>query len=216
MSGWVRAGRTDSRAERVADAAVVAGSLVLGLVGVGVLLATRLPGADVRTALALVVYAAGLLATLTCSALYNLNVAPAWRALFRRLDRAAIFVMIAGTYTPFSLVVIGDPWGWVLFGTVWLGAACGMAVTLALPLRFERGATIAYLALGWVVLLAIEPLVRALSLAGLLLLIGGGVLYSTGVVFHSWRRLPGQNAIWHGFVLAAAACHYAAVLIEVA
>jgi hemolysin III len=123
--------------------------------------------------------------------------------------------MIAGTYTPFSLVVIGGSWGWGLLAFVWTAALAGMALKLLCPHRFERLSILVYLLMGWSILVAIEPLLAGISRTGLVLLVTGGVLYSIGVVFHMWNRLPFQNAIWHGFVLAAAACHYAAIMHEV-
>jgi hemolysin III len=213
---WIRDGRADGPIERAADAVVLIASLLLGVAAVAVLMLRLDAGTDALTRGALAVYGAGLLAMLACSALYNLNPRPHLRPVLRRLDRAAIFVMIAGTYTPFALVAIGGAWGMGLFAAVWLGAVAGILFTLLRPGRYDRLATASYLVLGWLVLVAIEPLVRAVSAAGLALLAAGGVLYSAGVGFHLWRRLPGQNAIWHGFVLAAAACHYAAVMIEIA
>lgn len=209
-----------SRAERRADAAVHVAGLALGLAGCAGLAAAALarPDADPRLLAGLGPYAAGLLAMLACSALYNLagEEAPARKRLFRRLDHAAIFLMIAGTYTPFALVAIGGAWGAGLLAFVWAAAAGGVAAEL-LGLRRHGGlAVAAYLLLGWSVLPALGPLAAAVSPFGLALLAVGGVLYSVGAGFHLWRSLPFQNAVWHGFVLAAAACHYAAVLGEVA
>jgi hemolysin III len=201
-----------SSAERRADAVVHALGLILGLAGCALLSATGRPQAR----LSLVVYAAGLMAMLTCSALYNLTRDGPLKALFRRLDHAAIFLMIAGTYTPFTLGAIGGPWGTGLCAFVWAVAVAGMAVELLGLPRPDALLNTAYLLLGWVVLIALGPLSAALSATGLVLLVAGGVLYSVGVVFHVWTTLPYQNAIWHGFVLTAAACHYAAVLHEIA
>ncbi len=209
-----------SRAERRADAAVHVVGLALGLAGCVGLAAAALSRSDAgpRLLASLGVYAAGLVAMLACSALYNLTgeAAPARKRLFRRLDHAAIFLMIAGTYNPFALVAIGGAWGVGLLAFVWAAAAGGAAAEL-LGLRRHGGLSVAaYLLLGWSVLPALGPLSAAVSPAGLALLAAGGVLYSVGAGFHLWRSLPFQNAVWHGFVLAAAACHYAAVLREVA
>ena len=152
------------------------------------------------------------MAMLACSALYNLTPEGARKRLFRRLDHAAIFLMIAGTYTPFALVAVGGSLGTGLLALVWTAAAGGAAAELLRLRRHDGLSVAAYLLLGWSVLPALGPLSAALSPAGLALLVAGGVLYSVGVVFHLWTRLPYHNAVWHGFVLAAAACHYAAVL----
>jgi hemolysin III len=210
-----------SRAERRADAAVHVVGLALGLAGCVGLAAAALsrPDAGPRLLAGLVPYAAGLTAMLACSALYNLTdatAAPARKRLFRRLDHAAIFLMIAGTYTPFALVAIGGAWGAGLLAFVWAVAAGGVAAELLGVRRSERLSVAAYLLLGWSILPALGPLSAAVSPAGVALLAAGGALYSVGAGFHLWRGLPFQNAVWHGFVLAGAACHYAAVLREVA
>jgi hemolysin III len=201
-----------SRAEYAADAAVHAvGLLAGGLACLGLVLA--LPDeAGRRSAAAFGLYAAGLLAMLGCSALYNLARPGQWRRILQRFDHAAIFLMIAGTYTPVALLAIGGGWGWALFATVWAGALCGALLKLLAPARIERAAILLYLLLGWVGLLAIGPLLQSLPVADLLLLLLGGMLYSLGVRVHLATTLRFHTAIWHGLVLAAAACHYAVVL----
>ena len=206
-----------SPAERRADVVVHVVGLTFGLTACVVLAITALPRANLPLLVGLGLYAAGLMAMLGCSALYNLAREGPRKSLFRRLDHAAIFMMIAGTYTPFLLVAIGGAWGTGLLAFVWLVAVGGMAVELLGLRRPEGGLLVAaYLLLGWTILVALRPLSAAVSPSGLVLLVAGGVLYSVGVVFHLWTRLPYQNAIWHGFVLAAAICHYVAVLREVA
>lgn len=209
--------RRYTRSELIADGVVHVLGLAFGLGACIGLAVVALPDAELLRLATLGVYALGLLAMLGCSALYNnLPGNGRWKELCRRFDHAAIFVMIAGTYTPFALIAIGGAWGIGLFVFVWFVAAAGVVAKLFYPRRFERASVVAYLLLGWTILVAIGPLWEAVSIAGLVLLAVGGALYSLGVVFHVWRRLPYQNAVWHGFVLAAAACHYAAVLSEVA
>lgn len=164
----------------------------------------------------LAIYGSGLIAVFSCSASYHLMARPGWKETARRLDHAAIYVMIAGTYTPFALVKIEGTWGVALFAVVWAVAAAGVLWKLFLPRRFEAAAFVLYLVQGWAVLVALEPLFSAVSFSAFILLAIGGALYTLGVVFHLWRRLPYHNAIWHIFVLTAAACHYAAVLDAVA
>ena len=203
-------------AEWRADAAVHALGLTLGSAGC-VALAVMAPpraGDPLRVA-ALVAYAIGLLAMLGCSALYNLTPEGGRKRLFRRLDHAAILLMIAGSYAPFALVRIAGTWGTGLLAFVWTVAGTGIAVELLGLGRHDGRSVAAYLLLGWSVLAVLGPLSAAVSPAGLALLVAGGVLYSVGVAFHLWTRLPYHNVVWHGFVLAAAACHYAAVLREV-
>jgi hemolysin III len=202
--------------ERLADAVVHALGLTLALVACLVLIATVHAEAEPSRRIGLAVYAAGLVAMLGCSALYNLTTHLARKRWYRRLDHAAIFAMIAGTYTPFALVTIGGSLGAGLLAFVWVVACGGMAVELLGMRRSDALLTAAYLLLGWVVLVALEPLTTGLSPLGLRLLVAGGLLYTVGVVFHHWPSLPYHNAIWHGFVLAGAICHYLAVLLEVA
>jgi hemolysin III len=170
---------------------------------------------EARLLFAVAVYALGLTAMLGCSALYNLTPPSPRKERLRRFDHAAIFAMIAGTYTPFLLARMGGAWGWGLLAFVWLTAAGGIALALGAPRRFERLQLAAYLLLGWCILAARGPLDAAVARPAILLLLAGGLLYSFGVLFHLWRRLGYHNAIWHGFVLAAAGCHYAAVLLGV-
>ncbi|TCH98531.1 hemolysin III family protein [Roseococcus sp. SYP-B2431] len=163
-------------------------------------------------AFALGLYALGLVAMLGCSAAYNLAAEGRGKRLLRRLDHAAIFVMIAGTYSPVALLGLGGGWGWSVAAFVWAGALAGAGLKLFAPGRFERAAIAAYLLLGWAGIVAIVPLAAALPGLDLALLGAGGLLYSLGVIVHVSRRMPYQNAIWHGFVLAAAACHFVVVL----
>lgn len=203
-------------AERLADTVVHVIGLALGVVGCTTLFVAAQPRADLSLLISLGLYAIGLMSMLGCSALYNLTGDGLRKSRLLRLDHAAIFMMIAGTYTPFTLVAIGGVWGLGLLAFVWAVAIAGMACEL-LALRRANGLqTAAYLVLGWSILVVLEPLSAAVSLPGLVLLVAGGMLYSVGVVFHRWTRLPYQNAIWHGFVLAAAVCHYLAVLGEFA
>jgi hemolysin III len=201
-----------SRAEYAADAAVHAiGLAAAALACLGLVLAMP-AAAGWRMPVALGLYAAGLLAMLGCSAAYNLAGEGSWKPFLQRLDHAAIFVMIAGTYTPITLLAIGGGWGWGLFGVVWAGALGGAALKLLAPARIERAAILLYLLLGWTGLVAIEPLLRALPWYDLVLLLLGGLFYSLGVRLHLANWLRFHTALWHGCVLAGAACHYAVVL----
>ncbi|MFO1058169.1 MAG: hemolysin III family protein [Dongiaceae bacterium] len=203
--------RTGQRSERAADAAVHAAGLSLGPLACLALLLAALDRADLRLGVALALYGAGLMAMLAFSAAYNLAPPGPLRPWLRRLDHAAIFTMIAGTYTPVMVVAVGGTLGAGLLAVVWAGALAGAAIKLLRPAGLERLSVPAYLALGWAVVPALGPIARALPALDLALLLGGGLLYSAGTVFHLWRRLPYHDAIWHGFVLAGAACHYAVI-----
>jgi hemolysin III len=205
-----------SRAERIADAIIHAIAVSFGFAACAALALIALPSADFLLLFALGLYGVGLISMLTCSALYNVTDKEIWKGVFRRLDHATIFVMIAGTYTPFALIAIGGAWGMGLAIFVWVAALGGVLLKLLYPWRYERLSVAAYLVLGWSVLVAVDPLLAQVSTPGIILLATGGLLYSLGVVFHLWTRLPYHNAIWHSFVLAAVACHFAAVLSEIA
>ena len=203
------------RQEEIADRCIHLLGIGLGIGAALVLLHLAALRGEPRLVIATAVYALGLVVMLTCSALYNLAPPSPRKELLRRFDHAAIFAMIAGTYTPFLLVRMGGAWGWGMLGFVWLTAAAGIALALAWPRRFERLQLAAYLLLGWSILLARAPLADSVSWPAIMLLLAGGLLYSFGVIFHLWRRLSYHTAIWHGFVLVAASCHYAAVLLGV-
>jgi hemolysin III len=159
----------------------------------------------------ILIYAIGLVAMLGCSAAYNVFNTSLRREWLRRFDHAAIFAMIAGTYTPFTTRLAGD-WASGLTAAIWAVAATGIVLKLLRPRHIEAISIVLYLALGWIGLVAVGPFRSALDARTLALLTLGGVIYTAGVVFHLWRRLPYQNAIWHGFVLVAASVHYVAVI----
>ena len=205
---------TYSPAERRADAAVHGAGLLLAIGGGAALVRVSALSGDIAAAAAVAVYAASLLATFAASAAYNLLPWPARREALRRLDHAAIFIKIAGTYTPFCVLSLWDGPGRMLLLAVWTTALVGASVKLAAPRRFEVGSILLYLALGWSFLPVAASAVEALPAASLWLLLGGGLLYTVGVAFHLWDSLPFQNAIWHGHVVAASACMLAAIAVQ--
>jgi hemolysin III len=149
------------------------------------------------------------------STLYHSVRAERRRILLRKIDHAAIFLLIAGTYTPFVLVTLRGPWGWSLFGVVWGLAVAGVALKFWFAGRFKLMSTLLYIGMGWLVMIALKPLAAALPAGGLKLLVAGGLCYTGGAVFYLWRRLPFNHAIWHLFVLGGSACHWAAVFFYV-
>src|SRR5262249_39299262 len=156
----------------------------------------------------LLIYAGSLIAMLAFSAAYNHLRASHYSDLLRRFDNAAIFILIAGTYTPFTTLRLQGAWAITLTVLVWLVAAVGVALRLIAPRSFDRFSVGFYLALGWIGLIGVKPFIASLQVSTFVLLAIGGVLYSVGVIFHVWERLRFQNAIWHGFVVVAAAIHY--------
>ena len=203
---------TPERRELTADFVVHVLGLGLGAVAaLALLVLAALNGGLAPVA----IYVLGLAAMLGCSALYHLRRTSRFRPWLRRLDHAAIFVMIAGTYTPFTIQLPGA-WAPALTAAVWAIAALGVAAKLAVPRHVEKLSVALYLGLGWIGLIALDPLLAAIDPTILALIGAGGLVYSAGVVFHLWQSLPFHNAIWHGFVLVAAGVHYAAVLMTVA
>jgi hemolysin III len=162
------------------------------------------------------VYAIGLLAMLGCSTLYNANTNERLSRLFERFDLSGIFLMIAGSYTPFMLAKLEGPVAWTVLGAVWTVALAGVALNLLTRWNAPRVFIALYLLLGWAVLTVVDKLFSALSPTGIALLAAGGVLYTIGVVFHVNKKLPFNSAIWHSFVVAAASCHFLAIYLDVA
>lgn len=200
-----------SKSERIVDTCIhVAGISLSVAVTVGLMLvaAVQLSALDIA---GLGVYCLGMVGMFVSSACYNMVSHHTWKEFFRRLDHAAIFVMIAGSYTPFTLLKIGGAAGYGLLATVWAIAIAGVILKLRFPRRLERISIALYLIQGWAIVVALDPLMASLSTRALTLLVLGGCLYTVGVVFHLWERLKFHNAIWHGFVLVAAACHFGAV-----
>lgn len=202
---------TIERRELLADVAVHALGLALGAAGVVAMLVVAAQSPVHGQLLPVTVYLAGLLAMLGCSAVYHVWRSCRRRDWLRRLDHAAIFVMIAGTYTP---LVLRLPAGWAVGLTVgvWTSALAGVAAKLFQPRRIEALSVALYLVLGWVGVIAAEPLIASLDQATLVLLLLGGVVYSAGVVFHLAAHWRYARALWHGSVVIAAAIHYAAIM----
>jgi hemolysin III len=198
--------------ERVADGTLHVIGVAASVIALVALLVIGIRNETALMVAGLAIYGLALVATFGCSAGYHLVVHPRVKEIMRRFDHAAIFLMIAGTYTPFILLKVNNAWGLGLLAVVWTMAAIGIALKLFAPRFLDGLSTALYLVQGWAVLAAWEPLHAALPAGILTLLMVGGVLYTVGVVFHLWNRLPYQNAIWHGFVLSAASCHYAAVI----
>ena len=199
------------RAEIIADGVVHAIGLCLGLIGALtiVMIAVRIERIEIAPIL---IYVIGLVAMLALSAAYNMwPVSPA-KWILRRFDHSAIYLLIAGTYTPFLAQMKSVLASAGLGAGVWLSAVIGMTLKLALPGRFDRLSVVLFLLLGWSGIVAYDSLASALPSASLWLLGIGGILYSVGALFHVWQGLRFHNAIWHGLVLIAAGCHYSAVL----
>jgi hemolysin III len=200
------------RAELIADGVVHGIGVFAGLVAATVLVVLTAIYATAFEVVAVSIYVAGLLTMLVLSATYNLWPVSRAKWVLRRFDHSAIYVLIAATYTPFIMEIRDSVFAIALLIGVWCLAIVGIVLKLSLPGRFDRLSVGLYLAIGWSGFMLYDAVVAALPATALWLVITGGVLYSLGVIFHAWRRLRFQNAIWHCFVLLGAACHYTAVL----
>jgi len=198
------------RAELWADGVIHVLGVALGLAAVATLIVQVANSAPLFDLLPVSIYGAALLAVLIVSATYNMWPISPRKWFIRRFDHSAIYVLIAGTYTPFLMKLSASIFAQVLLVIVWLAAAAGVTIKVALPGRFDRLSIALYLLIGWSGLLIWES-VSLLPAMTLWLIVAGGILYSIGVIFHIWESLPFQNAIWHGFVLVASGCFYGAV-----
>ncbi len=158
------------------------------------------------------IFGATLIMLYVASTLYHALPHPRAKRVFRVLDHSAIYLLIAGTYTPFALGALRGPWGWALLGAVWTLAALGITAKATLGFRFPRLSTAVYVAMGWLALIAAQPLLAHVGVAGLMWLLAGGLCYTAGVVFFAWERLRYGHMVWHLFVAAGSVCHFFAVL----
>lgn len=200
------------RAEVIADGVVHVVGVCFGLVAATALIVLTAIYASPLDVAVVSVYVAGLLAMLGLSASYNLWPVSRAKWVLRRFDHSAIYLLIAATYTPFIMEVKDSYFALALLAGVWCVAIVGIWLKLVHPGRFDRLSVGLYLAMGWSGIMLHDKVVKVLPGVALGFVLAGGILYSLGVIFHAWRRLRFQNAIWHGFVLLGAACHYTAVL----
>lgn len=198
-------------AENAADRTIHFVGLAAAATAIGWLLGRIAPGATIKQLVAVSIYCVGLVGMLAASAAYNLVAPSRLKVVLRRLDHAMIFVMIAGSYTPFTMGALRPQLGVPLCAVVWGLAAIGIGLKLACPSRGERASLGLYLGMGWLVLGILRPLMAVLPGAVLLLLLVGGLIYSLGAFVHARARMPFQNALWHAMVVAAAALHFSAV-----
>jgi hemolysin III len=199
------------RNELIADGVIHAIGIVLGLIGAIAITIFALNTRRIEIT-PIFIYAVCLMAMLVLSALYNLWPISPTKWLLRRFDHSAVYLLIAGTYTPFLAMMKNGVASMSLGVGIWSSAVLGMALKLVLPGRFDRAATVFCLILGWSGIIAYDSLASAVPATSLWLLGLGGVLYSIGTLFFAWRGLRFQNVIWHGFVLLAAGSHYSAVV----
>jgi hemolysin III len=204
-----------SVAEEIANSITNGLGIIFSIAGLAILTAFASVFGEVWHIVSCSIYGATQIIMYTASTLYHSIPLPRAKATLRFLDHASIYLLIAGTYTPFSLVNLRGPWGWALLAAAWGSAVVG----IALQTRLIRGSrlmmTIPYIVMGWLAVIAIKPIVESVAPGGLALLIGGGLAYTVGTIFYVWRRLPFHHAIWHAFVLTGSILHFFAILFYV-
>lgn len=199
-----------TRAERIADGVIHVIGIAASVIAVAVVLVLAIPTLDIPNSTSLVIYGVTVVTLFSVSAAYHMVSDAGWKPVLRRFDQAAIFLKIAGTYTPL-VVLIGSAFAYGVLAFVWAAAVLGAVAKLLMRRKLE-GVTVAiFLVLGWASLTLAWPIFDRLPGVVSALILAGGLLYSVGVVFHQWNSLKYQNAIWHAFVLAASGCHFTAV-----
>jgi len=202
--------------EEVANSVTHGFGLALSLAGLVLLIVVAALHGSVLSIVSCSVYGATLVGLYAASTLYHSVQSPQSKRVLKIVDHSFIYLLIAGTYTPFTLVMLRGGWGWALFGIVWGLALCGIALKLWFVDRFVVGSTLCYLAMGWLVVVALKPILTTVPTPALWWLLGGGLAYSAGVVFFALPNLRYSHAVWHAFVLAGSAFHYVAILRYVA
>ena len=202
-------------AEELANSVTHAIGIVLSIAGLAVMTAFAALRGDAWHLVACSIFGSALILNYTASTLYHSIQIEHLKGALRALDHSAIFLLIAGTYTPFMLVNLRGPWGWSLLIGVWTIAVLGISLRLLLKGRLHALVVGLYIAMGWAVVVAIQPMLRHVATGGLVLLAAGGLAYTVGVIFYKWKSLPYHHAIWHVFVLAGSALHFFSVLFYV-
>lgn len=161
------------------------------------------------------IYGSSMLLLYLASTLYHSLQGARAKSFFRILDHSSIFILIAGTYTPFTLVSLNGPWGWSIFGVIWGLAVLGIIFKFFFINRFGILSTVIYVLMGWMIVIAIKPVLEAVPYGGLVLLLSGGLCYTAGLVFYAWKKLKYAHSIWHLFVIGGSVLHYFAVMFYV-
>jgi len=200
-----------SAAEEWAHALTHGMGAVLSVAGLIILLMAAATTGNVWHVVSCAIYGASMITLYTASTLYHSVRSPKWKSRMRIFDHASIFLLIAGTYTPFMLVNLRGPWGWSLFGVIWGLAVIGLVLKLFFTGRFGVASTVIYVLMGWLAMIAIKPMIELIPSGGLVLILAGGGAYTGGVIFYAMKKLRYHHAVWHLFVLAGSVCHFLAV-----
>ncbi|KRT73545.1 MAG: hemolysin III family channel protein, hemolysin III [Deltaproteobacteria bacterium CSP1-8] len=204
--------RTQSLGEEIANSVSHGVGLLAAVAVAPVLVLSAVQHGGAGRIVGATVFAATMVLLYLTSTLYHALPRNRAKRVFQVLDHAAIFLMIAGTYTPFTLGVLRGTWGWTLFGLVWSLALAGVVLTAVRGVRYPKLSTCLYLAMGWLILIAVKPLWLRVPAWGLFWLLAGGIAYTVGVVFYAAKRVCYSHFVWHLFVITGTACHFIAVL----
>ncbi len=204
-----------TRGEELANSLTHGFGLLLSTVGLGLLLTLAILYGEARHVVSSAIYGASLVFLYGASTLYHSIRTPRLKFIFRILDHVGILTLIAGTYTPFALVLLRDGIGWAVLSTIWGLALVGVFFKVFSTHRFRAISVLFYVGMGWAGVFVIHRLMEALPLAGILWIVAGGLCYTLGLIFFAWERLPYSHAVWHLFVLAGSICHYLAVVLYV-
>ena len=203
------------RRQEIANSVTHGLGVALSVAGLVVLVVLASLHATVWHVVSFSVYGASLVLLDTSSTLYHSFRSPRLKQVFHILDHSSIYLLIAGSYTPFVLVNLRGSWGWSLFGVIWGLSLAGVLMKAFFTGRFKILSTSIYLLMGWLIVIAIKPLMHALPAGGIAWLAAGGLTYTAGAVIYMWKAIPYHHAIWHLFVLAGSICQYFAVLFYV-
>ena len=201
--------------EEIANCITHGIGVIFGFIVTFLLLNIALTTNGIWLIVAAILYGVSIILLFLASTVYHLpSNNKQQKIFFQKLDHAAIYLLIAGTYSPFTLVLLRNNgwWGWSLFVSIWIMAILGIFIKLYYMDQFRKLSVAFYLIMGWLAIIAIKPLYDSLSLSGMYWLLGGGACYTIGVIFYKWRSLPFSHAIWHLLVLAGCICHFYCVL----
>jgi hemolysin III len=201
-----------SMVEEILNASTHGFGIILSIVGLVVLVAFASINGSPMLITSSAIFGGSLIFAYSSSTLYHAITNEKAKQIFRQFDHAAIYLLIAGTYTPIVLVSLGGVWGWTIFSIIWTTAIFGIVLKFVYPHRFKKLSVVLYLIMGWLVIVAIKQLMENMESGGLWLMFIGGLFYSVGVIFYVWKSLPYNHAIWHLFVLAGSISHYFMVL----
>lgn len=215
VMSWIKPDKLQTRTEEIGNATTHALGALLSLVATILLIGFAVNQNDGLKLASSIVFGCTLLLMYVSSTIYHSLKDPKLKHVFRIIDHASIYLLIAGSYTPFMLVTLRGPWGWTLFFIIWSLAFAGVIFKMFFVHRFEVLSTVIYLLMGWMAVVAIKPIYQLLPTGGLECVVAGGLCYTVGVIFYAWEKLKYSHVLWHLFVLAGSIFHFFAVLLYV-